>query len=437
MNIKVITSFISILTFVLVTYNLKIIEFKKKNFLKNLAIVYLVAGIGCLNFEMISIPLFLITMMILLFLEDKQIIKNFISIFFSIIIFILSDIIQGTFFIKVLNQDIDKILSNKITLISMHLVLFFIAFLISSLVAYILKKLKFDLEIVNFKNKFAVVLFTHIVLTCLIFYISAMMMKFSHIDNLIVCLDSILFLSYFISTIIITYVFYTDLKKEMEFKNKKIEFQKLQEYTSTLESMYNDMRKFRHDYINILSSMTGYIEQKDLEGLDKFFNTKILLLNDNISRKNFKLDKLQNIKIIELKGLLSSKVIRAQELGIDVFIDIMEFIEFINMDIIDLCRSMGILLDNAIEAAVLCKAPSLKLGIINNQNSIIILIINSCLKENPPIYKMFEKGFSTKGINRGLGLSNLREIVSNYKNISFDTSIKNQEFIQNLQILNS
>ncbi|MFW2491749.1 sensor histidine kinase [Clostridium chromiireducens] len=437
MNIKVFTVFLSILILVFTTYNLKIIKFSKKNFLKNLIIVYLVAGIGCLNFEMLAIPAFLVIMMILLFFENKKIIENFISLILSIIIFLLSDTVQGAIFIKILNQDIHEILNNKIAFISMHLVLFFIAFVFSSFISYILRKFKFDLKKINFKNKFSILIFLNIGLTALIFYINAMMFKFVKVDNLIIFVDSILFLSYFFSTIVMTYIVAMNFKKEIEFKNKKMEFDNLQEYTSNLESMYNDMRKFRHDYINILSSMTGYFENKDLDGLEEFFNKKILNLSESISKKDYKLDKLQNIKVTEIKGLLSSKVIRAQELGIDVFIDIMEPVEFINMDVIDLCKSIGILLDNAIEAALLCIDPSLKIGIINKKNSIVILIMNSCLKENPPIYKMFQKGFSTKGTNRGLGLSSLHEVLSNYPYISLDTSIVNEEFIQNLHILNS
>lgn len=437
MTIKILTTFVSIFALIFTTYNLKIIRFTKKNFIKNLAIVYLIVGICSLQFEMLMIPMYFVIMMFLLFIENKKIIENFIPIILSIIILILSDTIQGAIFIEVFNEEVHNLLNNKIILVSMHLALFFIAFLISSFIAFILKKLKFDLKTINLKNKFAVLILANIALTCLIFYINAMMMKFSNVDNLIVCVDSILFLSYFFCTIIMTYILAIHLKKEMEFKNKRIEFDNLQEYTSNLESMYNDMRKFRHDYVNILSSMKGYIEQKDLNGLDEFFNKKILLMSEDISKKNYKLELLQHIKVTELKGLLSSKVIRAQELGINVFIDIMEPIQFINMDIIDLCRVIGILLDNAIEAALLCKIPSLKLGIINKKNSILILIINSCLKENPPIYKMFENGFSTKGPNRGLGLSTLKEILSTYKNISFDTSIENENFIQNLQILNT
>ncbi|AVK48513.1 hypothetical protein AXY43_10955 [Clostridium sp. MF28] len=409
MTIKIFTSFVAMFAYVFVTYNLKIIEFKKKDFLLNLVIVYLISGIGCLNLEMLSLPLFFITMMILLFLQNKKIIQNFISIMLSIIIFIVSDTIQGAIFIELFNQDVNKLLDNNIIVILMHISLFFIALIFSSFVAYILKKFKFNLKDINVRNKFSVLIFSNIALTALIFYINAMIIKFVHVDNLIILIDSILFLSYFFLTIIMVYIVIIHFKNDLEYENKKIQFESLQEYTLNLESMYNDMRKFKHDYINILSSMAGYFEYKDFEKLEKFFNKKILKLSENISNENYKLDKLQNIKIVELKGILSSKVIRAQELGIDLFIDIMEPIQFIKMDIIDLCRSIGILLDNAIEAAILCKVPSVKIGIINKKNSTCILIINSCLDDTPPIYKMFAYGFSTKGSNRGCGLSNLKK----------------------------
>lgn len=436
MTIKIFTSFVAMFAYVFVTYNLKIIEFKKKDFLLNLVIVYLISGIGCLNLEILSLPLFFITMMILLFLQNKKIIQNFISIMLSIIIFIVSDTIQGAIFIELFNQDVNKLLYNNIIVILMHISLFFIALIFSSFVAYILKKLKFNLKDINVRNKFSVLIFSNIALTALIFYINAMIIKFVHVDNLIILIDSILFLSYFFLTIIMVYIVIIHFKNDLEYENKKIQFESLQEYTLNLESMYNDMRKFKHDYINILSSMAGYFEYKDFEKLEKFFNKKILKLSENISNENYKLDKLQNIKIVELKGILSSKVIRAQELGIDLFIDIMEPIQFIKMDIIDLCRFIGILLDNAIEAAILCKVPSVKIGIINKKNSTCILIINSCLDDTPPIYKMFAYGFSTKGSNRGCGLSNLKEILNNYQNISLETSLENGQFIQNIQVLN-
>ena len=49
---------------------------------------------------------------------------------------------------------------------------------------------------------------------------------------------------------------------------------------------------------------------------------------------------------------------------------------------------------------------------------------------------LFKQGFSTKGENRGLGLSNLKEIIDKYKNVTLDTFIKNELFFQEITIKN-
>lgn len=212
----------------------------------------------------------------------------------------------------------------------------------------------------------------------------------------IIELNGTLFFIYFILLLVIMYILIRNITKELELKNKQNEFESLQEYTINLEKLYTEMRVFRHDYINILSSMLGYIENRDIDGLESYFKNKIIPLGKGIESNNFKIGLLKNVKILELKGILSSKLIRAQELGIDVFIDVMESIEMIDMEIIDLCRVIGILIDNAVDAALTCTNPSLKVALVNKNKSIVIAIINSCPEDTPPIYKLFQSGFSLK-----------------------------------------
>ncbi len=53
--------------------------------------------------------------------------------------------------------------------------------------------------------------------------------------------------------------------EQMETEAKKKALQDLQNYTSNLESMYNGLRSFKHDYVNILLSISGYIENGDMD----------------------------------------------------------------------------------------------------------------------------------------------------------------------------
>ena len=104
------------------------------------------------------------------------------------------------------------------------------------------------------------------------------------------------------------------------------------------------------------------------------------------------------------------------------------------MDIIDLSRCLGILLDNAIEASLSSEKKRLNIAFIKKNSSILIIISNTFKGVIPPLSKIFKTGFSTKGKNRGLGLSNLSEIMNNYSNTTLDTSISDDRFIQNITI---
>lgn len=48
----------------------------------------------------------------------------------------------------------------------------------------------------------------------------------------------------------------------------------LQDYTHNLEAMYSGLRSFKHDYVNILLSMSGYIEHGDMDELKDYFENK-------------------------------------------------------------------------------------------------------------------------------------------------------------------
>lgn len=56
-------------------------------------------------------------------------------------------------------------------------------------------------------------------------------------------------------------------------------YNRLQEYTNQIENMYSSLRSFKHDYSNIMLSMSGYIEANDMDGLKEYFDKEILPLS--------------------------------------------------------------------------------------------------------------------------------------------------------------
>lgn len=125
---------------------------------------------------------------------------------------------------------------------------------------------------------------------------------------------------------------------------KQDSYNRLQEYTNQIESMYSSLRSFKHDYSNIMLSMSEYFEANDMEGLRSYFNKEILPLSRKITKNTAHINQLMNIKITELKSILSSKLLYAIELNIDVSIEVTDEVISFPMNTLDLCRIAGFFL---------------------------------------------------------------------------------------------
>lgn len=219
---------------------------------------------------------------------------------------------------------------------------------------------------------------------------------------------------------------------QAEAKQKALE--DLQDYTRNLEAMYNGLRSFKHDYVNILLSMSGYIENCDMEELKRFFEKEIFPTKKLIDQGDYKLNQLSNIGMLEIKSLLCAKMIYAHESGIDVTIDIPEQVDSFPMETVDLARILGIFLDNAIEAALETERPQAGLNIIRNHTGVSIIISN-CFQDNGQVlHQLKQKGFSTKNGHQGIGLSNARKIISFYDNVLLETTMQCGCFMQHMEL---
>ena len=215
---------------------------------------------------------------------------------------------------------------------------------------------------------------------------------------------------------------------------KQDSYNRLQEYTNQIESMYSSLRSFKHDYSNIMLSMSEYFEANDMEGLRSYFNKEILPLSRKITKNTAHINQLMNIKITELKSILSSKLLYAIELNIDVSIEVTDEVISLPMNTLDLCLIAGIFLDNAIEATLETAYPSIRFALINLDAEYIFIISNTFLDKGIPYATLAKPNVSTKGHNRGIGLYNAHEIISKYNHVFLDTEIQDKYFVQRLQV---
>ena len=242
------------------------------------------------------------------------------------------------------------------------------------------------------------------------------------------------FAGYILVAVFLSLSMFRTYREKIQTESRQRAFQDLQDYTRNIEAMYDGLRSFKHDYINILTSLSGYIENGDMLELKNFFEEKILPTQNLITQGDYKLNQLSNIAVLEIKSLLSAKMIYAHERGIDVTIDIPECISGFSIDTVDLARILGIFMDNAVEAALEAAHPEVRLNIIQNPDTVAVIISNSLQDGNIALHKLKQQGFSTKEGHTGIGLANAQKIIRSYNNILWETTMKDGCFTQYLEI---
>ncbi|EIP9568147.1 sensor histidine kinase [Listeria monocytogenes] len=418
-------------------------------------------GLVTIAIAMLAFPLFtlvqywsmifvLIVFVSALYWKNKNVVVSASITLVVIILLTISDSIVGFILVPGLNFKYDEIFNELLP------TLIYCAGMLANLLvfSFLLRKLIEKVNISRFveHRKYAYIIFSIVALTVLAFYMNIYAGSIAGFDGSVLKINTLIFTGYTILLIVIVTVVINTATNELKVQNQKEQLEQLQDYVTTLESLHREMRVFRHDYVNILSTLVGYIDNNDMPGLKYYFENNIVPINKTIESNNYKISLLQNIHVIELKGLLAVKLIRAQELKIDAILlavkliraqelkidailEVVEPIDKISMDSIDLCKVVGILLDNAVEAALTCENPVIRIAFVKKGDSIIIVFANSLPVNMPPIYKIFEEGFSTKGEGRGLGLASLREIMKKYSHVALDTKVTDREVIQELEIM--
>lgn len=202
------------------------------------------------------------------------------------------------------------------------------------------------------------------------------------------------------------------------------ENQQLKISLETIQELSQELRRFRHNYLNILHGLGGYIENDEWEELKKYY-AEIVAESRKINNNIFS---IQKIKSYALLGLLSAKIKEAQARNINIKLEVFGEIDNLEIKTSELCEVLGIYLDNAIEAAEFSQEKEIKIIFLEEDDFVTIIIENSCA-DVPDMSKIL-KGYSSKGEGRGFGLIIARQILSKYKDIVFNTYLKENNYFR-------
>lgn len=396
---------------------------------KELAMMVIINILGSFSYIIIGkYALFIVILLTTIYLYKKIKLFSLLAMVGSVLILYLGNLSAMSVFILLDAYDPKRLILNILYLVSFTIV----AILLAYAVRYLIKRLKS-----SYLSSNKLYLTTVTIFLTLSFIVLFLFMPYSVNTPDTFKTVMMIYISFIIAIVALVIVISFTVLREMKYKRQVQEIENYYKYTLRIEKINNDMRKFRHDYVNILLSMSEYIRDDDMPGLKEYFDKNIVPLKDNIQTNSFKINGLERLQIRELKGLLTTKIIQAQENNIRVSVEVPDEITKISLNMIDLSRIMGIILDNAIEASTEIKDPLIQIGFMKNEEAVTIIVMNKCAKDIPKVHELFKENFSTKGSNRGLGLSTLREIADNADNILLDTVIENHYFIQKLEIMNT
>lgn len=202
-------------------------------------------------------------------------------------------------------------------------------------------------------------------------------------------------------------------------------------YICIMEQLMDNIKGFKHDYKNTLRTLKGYVEDGENDEAMSFLKT---LLDFDDNEKILQYYDLKHIKDSGIKALIISKVSEMIDKKLNFRLHINGTIESFNMKIEDLSRVIGVFIDNGIEASLDSEEKLLVITMIESSTSTDIAISNS-FNGNIEMSSIFNKGFSTKGENRGLGLYGVKKIIDSYNNVTLTTNVADGNFTQIIEIL--
>ena len=204
-------------------------------------------------------------------------------------------------------------------------------------------------------------------------------------------------------------------------------------YEQDLEIIRQDVRAFRHDYKNLLAGLSQQAGAGELEELRRTLADLDAGFDQRLGKRIQASTQIGTLRIPEVRSLLLSKLTAMREKGVECRLEALYPVEDVAMDVWDFVRCLGVLVDNAVEAALDTEQPQVEIMLLA-QDGRVFLRVSNPYTNIIDSGKIWDDSWSTKGAGRGVGLSSYQRILEGYPNASPCTSWENGVFVQELAV---
>ena len=240
-----------------------------------------------------------------------------------------------------------------------------------------------------------------------------------------------LFYDLYIFLYFLASIFIILLYKKLKVANYTIGDLKIK--NENLSQKYEEVACFNHDFNNMLTIIGGYVGSRDMEGLVKYYNYVDSECTHIKTIKSLSPEIINNPSVYHL---INQKHKEFESANINVSYELLLDLSDLKMNVFEFTRILGILLDNAREAAKDTDEKIVNIYFRNeiNNNRQVIIVENSCKDKSIDINSIFEKNATSKESHSGLGLYEVRKILKRSKNLNLYTTINDNLFKQQLEI---
>lgn len=205
----------------------------------------------------------------------------------------------------------------------------------------------------------------------------------------------------------------------------KIELENKTLHINALSESMENFRIVKHDFYNILQTYGGYLEIGDLEALRKYHTQFVGMTTAAGNALDISKRVEENPSLF---SLLISKSDYAEKLKVHLIFTLPRRIPDFHIEMIDLCRALGCLLDNAIEAAKESATREVQFTLTAKALSSVLIIISNKTNGAVDTSEILKSGVSGKEGHTGIGLVTVRKTLGRYTNCGFQIHSYNNEF---------
>ena len=205
-------------------------------------------------------------------------------------------------------------------------------------------------------------------------------------------------------TLLVSWGAVLDIREAFSARELASDADMLQDAFAQLEHLNGTLRAQRHDFMNHLQVVFSLLELEDYKEASDYIER----VYGDIRRVSRTLKTAHPA----INALLAAKVGDCEARGVHVDLQIESPWAGLPVESWEMCRVLGNLIDNAMDAMKDAPEPRLLIRLSESVQSYTFVIANNGPMIQPSIAeRIFQRGFSTKGEGRGMGLSIVRGIM--------------------------